>query len=1103
MTAAHSVAFYEESETGEGDNFSVSEAGNVVVRKIDTAGSYAAVIAATSGFFTGVARFTLSVQVNATTALLFNGINVAAAGIIGIDNIQEHEDAAERRMLARVSMAYHGERRGLHWIRGVKYYSTSQQVASDRHDDGLTGTGNRDDWYSNAICAEGGGKWRLPTLIELAGAMLGDSKTEAIVRVSGAKVGTGLSMFEIKGGGATGEVLTLSVPKIGSDDAATLSSEKDLGNFAGVFNAAEKNTEKGIQAHVFYDSVTGEFLVGEAETRGRVVCVYETDNYEETARWAELSVMHDGGPRSSRVFALTLSAADERAAANMTVGLGLFTLRGATEPEPVPATLVIKNVSVELQNNYGAFTVSLVTVIGGFALEASVPSAAASILYSGIYTLSIRLAPAGKYIGFAQREFSGNLDNSYDSSEEGQFDLIRLAVDWTRPAQEVDEFTFAGVTVSTTEGKAKITAGVQNLANFQIYNDIEMEYFGDVGELRVMFSRDSDTSSSGAQLFPDSSYFNNDSLCSAGGDDWRSPTLSELGMIITPAGDTSMNLTVNDSIPGALSASRSDQEVLDLNFADADGGLHRLAYSFGAEFSTEMRVISGLVGNSVLGFGFIQRRGENTDASLEVNHGKNMIAVCVEEIKDTYDASANPQLAGVTVSTNLSTGITAPNGTAATGKHTIAAQAYYYSSVDESSFEVSAAFLDGEPLMVKFGDLEDDGPFVLKGSDGTTDVKDQTITDGVIVIDFGASKIEEGNTDLEIVVKPPLGEERTLTVEFKIPPVTVAATDNGALSSDNQVTAEMEHYGDVGGLRVMFSRNLIEGPASLGPRLCEGVGGTGWRNPTLSELGMLLTGPSVTVLTLTVGDGGGEASSGPSKDVGLGTPGNANTFEKVVTMTFPVATDAKGGMVAALRNDGFGENFFGSGDKGNEFRVISGLFDNGAAPLMFVYNNTSAGQAALEDYTDHAVAVCVKEIDNVYDAADHNQLAGVRHVGVSLSVSFMTLTVTENLTYGDQTPFFTITAQAYFFPDANTDEEVVVETLLSAALSVDFGDSTNDSGFYDLSSSVNSAGDTVIVVTGKTGKTAPTDAAAKNLEIQVTPPLGAPVILNVEFMNLN
>ena len=271
--------------------------------------------------------------------------------------------------------------------------------------------------------------------------------------------------------------------------------------------------------------------------------------------------------------------------------------------------------------------------------------------------------------------------------------------------------------------------------------------------------------------------------------------------------------------------------------------------------------------------------------------------------------------------------------------------------------------------MVKFGDNADDGPFVLKGSDGTTDVKGKTITDGVIVIDFGASEIKDGNTDLEIVVKPSLGEERTLTVEFDAPAppatplasnvefggvtisvvsvtVTVEAKDNGALTQrDSQVTAEMEYYGDVGGLRVMFSRNLIEGPASLGPRLCE-VGGTGWRNPTLSELGMLLTGPSVTVLTLTVGDGGSGGFGGPSDNLGVGTPGNANIENKVVNMTFPEATDAKDGMVAALRSS-YGDSF-GAGS--TEFRVISGLFDNGASPLMFVYNNTS-GQAALEDYT--------------------------------------------------------------------------------------------------------------------------------------------------------
>ena len=678
-----------------------------------------------------------------------------------------------------------------------------------------------------------------------------------------------------------------------------------------------------------------------------MVCVRETDSYEETPVWAEVAV-DDGTDivADANKAMVVLTAAAESVKANLTVQLGLFNQRGVTAPVPVTRTFTALDLTVtRLDTGNTAFTIELTYEDGGAVVGVSVPQTVTDLPRTGVYTLSAAFAPAGDYFGLAQQRGIGSANR--DSGNETQFYPVELVVDWTAPARAVDEFTFAGVTVSTTEGKAKITADVQDLSDNAIYNDIEMEYFGDVGGLRVMFSRDSNASTSGTQLFSKNNvYFNNDSLCGAGGDNWRSPTLSELGTIITPAGVTSMSLTVKGgSIPGALSASASKSEVLDLNFADADGGLHDLANSFGAEFSTEMRVISGLMGDAQ-GFGFIQSRGENTDASLELNHGKNMIVVCVEEIKDTYDASANPQLAGVTVSTNLSTGITAPNGTAATGKYTITAKAYYYSSIDTGSFEASAEFLDDEPLMVKFGDNPDDGPFVLKGSDGTTDVKDQTITDGVIVIDFGASKIEDGNTDLEIVLTPSLVEAVTFTVPFDAvalaanqfvfkgitistaeSKVTAEVKDNHETPSASMLNVEMEYYGEVGGLRVMFSPDVITNGTALGPRLCEsgGDGGRGktWRNPTLSELGMLLTGQSVTVLTLTVGGSFVEPSSGPANGLPSGTPGNGDTPDAVVNMTFPAAVDARGGMAAALRSD-YPNNAFGS----NEFSAVSGVYDN-------------------------------------------------------------------------------------------------------------------------------------------------------------------------------
>ena len=301
--------------------------------------------------------------------------------------------------------------------------------------------------------------------------------------------------------------------------------------------------------------------------------------------------------------------------ANLKVGLGLFNQRGAIEPAPVTRTFTDEDLTVTRLDEYAdAFTIELVNEAGGAVVGVKVSDSAVSPPRTGVYTLSANFAPAGEYFGLAQRDFNASRGESHET----QFYPVELVVNWTAPAQAVAAFTFAGVTVSTTEGKAKITANLQDFANGGSYNAREMEYFGNVGGLRVMFSRDSRTPPAQALSFFPMVLIVTMTACAVRQEITGGVRhMSELGMIITPAGYTCMDLTVNESIPGALSASSSNSEVLDLNFADADGGLHDLANSFGAEFSTEMRVISGLVSDGLTqGFGFIQSRGQNTDASL-------------------------------------------------------------------------------------------------------------------------------------------------------------------------------------------------------------------------------------------------------------------------------------------------------------------------------------------------------------------------------------------------------------------------------------------------------------------------------------------------------
>ena len=72
--------------------------------------------------------------------------------------------------------------------------------------------------------------------------------------------------------------------------------------------------------------------------------------------------------------------------------------------------------------------------------------------------------------------------------------------------------------------------------------------------------------------------------------------------------------------------------------------------------------------------------------------------------------------------------------------------------------------LKDAPLLVEYGDREDNGPFHSQDI-GAPDAG-VTITDGEIVIDFGGEAIDSGNNALEIKVTPQLGEPQTVTVTF-------------------------------------------------------------------------------------------------------------------------------------------------------------------------------------------------------------------------------------------------------------------------------------------------------------------------------------------------
>ena len=169
-----------------------------------------------------------------------------------------------------------------------------------------------EEWFSAPICVTKGNSgdnsdnWRLPTLIELAGGVLPatETGTEIVARVNGVfeSGNAALDAFDIVGLATKVNFLTLTVKaKTGDDDKGQLPDSTNFNNgyFAGMFNAGpESENQRGYPAHVHYDATGGEVEIARGGT-GKVVCVRETDSYEETPVWAEVSV-EDGSKHFCR-----------------------------------------------------------------------------------------------------------------------------------------------------------------------------------------------------------------------------------------------------------------------------------------------------------------------------------------------------------------------------------------------------------------------------------------------------------------------------------------------------------------------------------------------------------------------------------------------------------------------------------------------------------------------------------------------------------------------------------------------------------------------------------------------------------------------------------
>ena len=161
-------------------------------------------------------------------------------------------------------------------------------------------------------------------------------------------------------------------------------------------------------------------------------------------------------------------------------------------------------------------------------------------------------------------------------------------------------------------------------------------------------------------------------------------------------------------------------------------------------------------------------------------------------------------------------------------------------------------------------------------------------------------------------------------------------------------------------------------------------------------------------------------------------------------------------------------------------------------------------QAEMDDYVG-AVWVCVLET-STYDATKHSQLAGIRFEAagdahgvpadgdIALSVSAITV---SGVSFSANAAVFTLTAKAFIFDDIvapNSYNPVIKDLTTNLALSVGLAGANASSFALVTSDGTESGSDMIVISFGAT------DPGAKNVvEIEVKPPLGAKVILTVEF----
>ena len=799
------VQFYKVSSLSFSAELSVHRDGRVVVSEnITKPGRYGVVAEAFSprgnagDGFAGRARFTVTLVLREASPS-FGGIAVNKGGTIELTNVPARlVPGADRGgaldPLPGVDMVYHGISRGLHWIYGKEYYTSEDAYRNNNPVDHLD-AGSQ--WFSQSICdteANKGGDsvgWRLPTLIELAGGALPgvETETEIAARVNGFSNGAEpLDIFRAAGNAAADvEFVTLTVQGRNTDDAGPLPAASDAGYFAGLFNAAkaEAGTFRGYPARVRYDAARGEIEASRG-TSGKVVCVRTAADldreYEDPPRWAEVSV--DDANNS----VVSMTAIIQGVRANVTVGLGLFTTRGAETPEPVAGEFMRTELTVDrLDRHTDIFQVTPRNIEGGVVLEV-IALAPAADRGENTFTLSLIFAPDGKYFGLSQRDFGKTV---YDEGDEKHLDAVRLTVRWTPPEQEVTPFRFAGADISAIGGEATVTMVIVERNSYRNHKNIVMEYYGNVGGLRVMHSWNQTRIKSNGEDEDPLPYFDQDTvlgtrLCDAGNTGgttgWRNPTLAELAMLMTPKFEGELEVTIEvgryvpssggKGIPGAREASSNVTPVITVTFnraADRRNGMVAILTPLtplkNDIFTDRLAIFSGLVDSEGSPMA-LEIKFFNTER-VGVLKSTHALAVCVQELSG-YDGSANPQLAGVAFEGELAVDLAPPDGTAATGKHTITARAYYFndqmgtgSNTPHSGVTVT---LEDAPLLVEYDDSADDGPFHSEdiGAKGAG----VTITDGEIVIDFGARAIESGNNALEIKVTPQLGESRTVTVRF-------------------------------------------------------------------------------------------------------------------------------------------------------------------------------------------------------------------------------------------------------------------------------------------------------------------------------------------------